>query len=190
MNERFTVVYDACVLYSAPLRDLLVRLAGTGLFRAKWTDKIHEEWMDALLKTRPHIKRDALERTRALMDKAVPDCLIEGYESLAETLSLPDPDDRHVLAAAIKAGAQTIVTINLTDFPTAALAGWNMQAQHPDDFAIHLLGLDAAAVYNVVREQRASLKNPTMTAEQIIDVLERQGMTQLAAHLRTAIDLL
>ena len=118
---RFVVVFDACVLYPAPMRDILIRLATAGLFAAKWTDRIHDEWTRNLLAQRPDLA-DALERTRSLMDQAVPDCLVEGYESLIEGLSLPDPDDRHVLAAAIRAGAQTIVTINLKDFPALSLA--------------------------------------------------------------------
>lgn len=190
MTAPFTVVYDACVLYSAPLRDFLIRLAMTGLFHAKWTDRIHEEWIKAVLRTRPHIKRDALARVRQLMDQAVPDSLVRDHEALAEGLALPDPDDRHVLAAAIKVEAQTIVTINLRDFPAAALTKWNVEAQHPDDFIIRLMELDAGAVFGVARVQRESLRNPAMTPMQFVEMLECQGLTQTASRLRDDIALL
>ena len=105
----YVVVYDACVLYPAPLRDFLMHLALTELFQARWSDAIHDEWIRNVLADRPNL-RSRLQRTRTLMDKAVPDSLVTGYEPLNEKLDLPDPDDRHVLAAAIRCGAQAIVT--------------------------------------------------------------------------------
>src|SRR6185295_3578619 len=101
----FTVVYDACVLYPAPLRDLLMRLALTDLFRARWSDDIHEEWITNLLANRPDLTREQLERTRTLMNAHVRDCIVQGYRDLIDGLDLPDPNDRHVLAAAIRARA-------------------------------------------------------------------------------------
>ena len=97
--SRYTVVYDACVLYPAPLRDFLLELAMTQLFRAKWTDEIHDEWIRNVLKNRPDLTPEQLARTRALMDAAVMDCLVDGYQALVPALALPDEDDRHVLAA-------------------------------------------------------------------------------------------
>ena len=117
----FVAVLDACVLYPAPLRDLLLRLALTDLFRARWTDRIHEEWIQSLLSKRPDLSRERLQRTRGLMDRTVPDCLVTGFEELIETLVLPDPDDRHVLAAAIRSQAGVIVTYNIRDFPEEVL---------------------------------------------------------------------
>ena len=120
-NQELIAVYDACVLYPAPLRDLLIRLARTGLFRARWTDLIHDEWIRNVLGNRSDLTAEQLERTRQLMNAAVRDCLVTGYEHRIEDLNLPDPDDRHVLAAALEAQAQVIVTYNLRDFPTSAL---------------------------------------------------------------------
>ena len=110
------------MLYPAPLRDFLMWLALTDLFRARWTNEIHEEWMQSVLKNRSDLKREQLERTRDMMNSHVRDCLVTGHESLIETITLPDPGDRHVVAAAIKSGASLIVTFNLKDFPTSALA--------------------------------------------------------------------
>lgn len=135
---RFTVLYDACVLYPAPLRDLLMRLATTDLFQARWTAAIHDEWTNAVLVGRPEL-RTQLERTRQLMDAHVLDCLVTGYEPLIEMLDLPDPNDRHVLAAAIVGRVDLVVTKNLKDFPAKRLAPFGIEAQHPDAFVRNLL---------------------------------------------------
>lgn len=108
----FTAVYDACVLYPAPLRDFLMWLGLSGRFRARWSAHIHDEWQRNLLKNRPDLTKEQLRRTASLMDTAIPDGLVHGYEELINGLTLPDPDDRHVLAAAIRCNASVIVTFN------------------------------------------------------------------------------
>ena len=90
----FVVIYDACVLYPAPLRDLLVRVAQAGVVRARWTTEILDECFRSILKQRPELQPQALVRTRELMTQAVADCMVEGYEPLIAGLTLPDPDDR------------------------------------------------------------------------------------------------
>jgi hypothetical protein len=186
----FTALYDACVLYPAPLRDLLMWLALTDLFRARWTNAIHEEWMRNVLKSRPDLTRAQLERTRDLMNANVRDCLVTGYEDLIDAVTLPDPDDRHVLAAAIRGRADVIVTFDLDDFPADAIQPYGVDAQHPDDFVTHLLDLAPTAVYRAVKRQREALKNPPKTPEELLETLERQRLVQTVARLRTAIDLL
>jgi predicted nucleic acid-binding protein len=186
----FTALYDACVLYPAPLRDLLMWLALTDLFRARWTNAIHEEWMRNVLKDRPDLTRAQLERTRDLMNAHVRDCLVTGYEDLIDAVTLPDPDDRHVLAAAIRGRADVIVTFDLDDFPADAIQPYGIDAQHPDDFVTHLLDLAPTTVYRAVKRQREALKNPTKTPEELLETLERQRLVQTVARLRTAIDLL
>jgi len=118
MNSHFTVVYDACVLYPAPLRDLLMRLALTDMFRARWSNQIHDEWIESVLRDRPDLRREALEKTRTLMNSNVRDCLVTGYEHLIPSIHLPDPRDRHVGAAAIHCGANLIVMAISRTFPT------------------------------------------------------------------------
>ena len=127
----FTALYDACVLYPAPLRDLLMHLALTDLFRAKWTNAIHDEWMRNVLTNRSDLTAAQLGRTRDLMNAHVRDALVENYEPLIPALTLPDADDRHVLAAAIRGRADVIVTFNLSDFPKAALDPYGIAAQRP-----------------------------------------------------------
>jgi len=180
----FTALYDACVLYPAPLRDLLMRLALTDRFRAKWTNDIHEEWMSNLLKNRPDLTRVRLERTRDFMNNSVRDGLVEGYHYLIPGLALPDENDRHVVAAAMHARADVIVTFNLKDFPRDVLAPLHIEAQHPDEFICHLIDLDKAAVVIAAQKCRAALKNPPKSAEDYLDTLERQSLPNTVAALR------
>ena len=182
--NRFTVVYDACVLYPAPLRDLLMRLALTDLYRARWSDQIHEEWMTAVLRNRPDLPRAQLERTRSLMNAHVRDALVDGHQPLIPSLELPDPDDRHVLAVAIKCGADLIITFNLDDFPEPALAGYGIGACHPDLFLVDQLNLDVERVYMAMRQHRASLRNPPKTVEEYLVTLEEQGLSRFSQAVR------
>lgn len=188
--SNFVAVYDACVLYPAPLRDLLMRLALTGLYRARWTERIHDEWITALLRNRADLSPEALDWTRQQMNSAVPDCLISGYEGLESGLVLPDPNDRHVLAAAILCRAGTIVTYNLKDFPDAVLAPYGIAAQHPDQFIEHAFDLSPSAVCTAVRSHRASLRNPARSVEELFDTYLTQGLATTVAALRSSAELL
>ncbi|MDE2789141.1 MAG: PIN domain-containing protein [Paracoccaceae bacterium] len=137
----FTALLDANILYPAPVRNIFLQLAADDLFRAKWTDDIHREWIDALVRNEPYRDRAALERTRHLMDQATRDCLVTGYESLIPALDLPDPDDRHVLAAAIIGRCDVIVTCNLNDFPEPAITAYGIGVQHPNEVLTNQLAL-------------------------------------------------
>jgi len=180
----FTALFDANVLYPSELRNLLMHLALTGLFRAKWTAAIHEEWIAALLEQRPDLSREKLMRTRTLMDKHAIDSLVTGYEDLIPSLQLPDPNDRHVLAAAIRARADVIVTLNTRDFPGKTLGPLEMEAQHPDQFILRLLDLSPGLVVKAAQDHQQSLKNPAMCVETYLGMLERQGLIQTVAVLR------
>ena len=184
MSSHFTVVYDACVLYPAPLRDLLMHLALSDLYRARWSDRIHDEWTRNVLASRPDLTQDQLNRTRQLMNAHVRDSLVTGFEYLIPSISLPDPDDRHVAAAAIHSGASLIVTFNLKDFPAKALKPYNLAAQHPDDFIVDLLDLHPAGVLEAAASHRRSLKNPPKAADVYLDTLLAQGLTQSVALMR------
>ncbi|HEX6615832.1 MAG TPA: PIN domain-containing protein [Gemmatimonadales bacterium] len=180
----FVVIYDACVLYPAALRDLLIRLAAAGTVRARWSDTILDEAFQNIRRNRPDLDPERLERTRVRMIRAVPDCLVTGYEGLVPGLKLPDESDRHVLAAAIRAGAQVIVTFNLKHFPEGVLAEYNMEAKHPDDFVVETIDLAPAAVIRIVTEQAAALKCPPISISQLLDTLREQRLAQSVARLR------
>jgi hypothetical protein len=186
----FVAVFDACVLYPAPVRDLLMRLALTDLFRARWTDRIHDEWVRNVLADRPDLTPAQLDRTRALMNKAVPDCLVTGYEGLMERIELPDADDRHVLAAAIRCQAGVIVTYNQRDFPQAVLAPYGIEAQHPDEFVTHLFDLDPGSVCAAVRDQRTALINPPRTVDELLETFLGLQLVETVAQLGTMRELL
>ncbi len=137
----FVVLYDANVLYPSTLRHLLIRIAQAGLVQAKWTDQILDEGFSNLAKNRPYLDPARLARTRELMTRAVRHCLVTGFEPLVDALTLPDPGDCHVLAAALKARAQVIVTHILRDFPASALEPWDMEVKSPDDFVLDQIDL-------------------------------------------------
>lgn len=186
----FKVIYDANVLYPAPLRDLLMWVALQDVVLARWTDEIHEEWIKRVLANRADLKREQLERTRQKMNAHVRDCLVTDYQQLIPALQLPDPDDRHVLAAAIKAGASVIVTFNEKDFPADALDPYGIEAQHPDDFLVYQFDLNKAAICNAVRLQRASLKNPAKSVQELLDTFAAQQLPTFVERLRQFQDLL
>ena len=179
----FVVVYDACVLHPAPIRDLLVRIENTGIVRARWSERILDECFYSILERRPDLSPGALSRTRELMCDAVPDCLVKGFEHLEAGLQLPDAKDTHVLAAAIRAGAQAIVTFNLKDFPDHVLERYDMEAKHPDEFVVDSIDLAPAAIARCVTEQAAACRNPELTIEQVLDTLRGAGLAQSVARL-------
>jgi predicted nucleic acid-binding protein len=185
-----TVVYDACVLYPATLRDLLIELATTKLFRARWSDTIHDEWMRNILANKPHLQRQQLERTRSLMDVAVPGSVVAGFKELIPKLELPDPDDRHVLAVALQSEAQAIITFNLSDFPARALEPFGLEAIHPDTFLTQLLTLDALRVVQAIHTTRTRLRNPPREVDEHLERLEGQGLVRTVAQLTPYRDLL
>ncbi|HQC98283.1 MAG TPA: PIN domain-containing protein [Aquabacterium sp.] len=184
-SSQYTAVLDANTLYPAPLRDLLLSLAVDSLYHARWTARIHEEWVRNLARNRPELEVQ-LGALVELMNRSVPDCLVENYEGLIAGLVLPDPDDRHVLAAAIAGHADAIVTFNLKDFPADALDAHQIEAIHPDDFVLNQLELRPYEALAAVKKMRARLNRPPQTAAELIATLERSGLPASATHLRQA----
>jgi hypothetical protein len=182
--EPLVAVYDACVLYPSFLRDFLVRLAihgrRQGVLRAKWTGRIHREWIGAVLRARPDL-RAALRRTRQLMDRHVRGCRVRGYERWEQRLLLPDADDRHVLAAALACVADAIVTFNTRDFPPEALAPFHVVAVEPDTFVYQFL--ESGIALAAAAEHRASLSRPPLSASEYLDALARNRLPGTAAVL-------
>lgn len=181
----FVVVYDACVLYPSATRDLLIRLAQAGMVHARWTETILDETFRALQRTRTDITTEQIRRLRELMLASVRDCLVVGHEPLVDMVELPDPDDRHVLAAAIRSRAQVIVTDNTKDFPVVALEPWNVETRTADQFVVDQIHLDRSIVYGEVQRIADSWRKPAGTVADVLDQLERSGLHQTVALLRS-----
>ena len=184
MGGSFCAFLDASVLYPVSLRNLLMRLTLAGLYQARWSAHVHEEWIRSVLRDHPHIPAARLHELRDAMDERAEDSLVTGYEALIESLTLPDPNDRHVLAAAIVTGADVIVTCNLRDFPEAALDQYNIEAQHPDEFIRHMLDLSPVMVVDAVRRQQASLLKPPVGMKELLALFERLGLAETVIELR------
>ncbi|HVS38593.1 MAG TPA: PIN domain-containing protein [Gemmataceae bacterium] len=185
-----TALYDANVLYPAPVRDLFMWLAQVDLVQAKWSAAIHDEWIRNLLANRNDLTREQLERTRDRMNRHAGDCLVTGYEHLIPTLTDIDQGDRHVVAAAIVGGVDVIVTRNLRHFPAEALARHRLQSQDPDEFVVELLGLDPEAVCKAVHLQRVNLRNPPRTVDELLEAFIRNELLRTAEQLRRHADIL
>ena len=142
---------------------------------------------ESILRRRPDLDATRLERTRELMCKTVPDCIVTGFEHLINYISLPDGNDRHVVAAAIHANAQTIVTFNLDDFPEKELDSYGIEAQHPDDFLVGLINLSPASVVTAFIEQVADLRQPIQTRQAILDRLHQIGLIRTANNISSLI---
>jgi predicted nucleic acid-binding protein len=187
MIPNFTVVYDACVLYPNTLRDLLMELAVRDLYRAKWTDEIHDEWIRNLKQNKPDLLLEKLYRVRDLMNANVRDCLVTDYQWLIDSLKLPDANDRHVLAAAIKAKAEVIVTTNLKDFPKSELDKYDIEAQHQDTFITNLIDLHPVQVIEAVEKCHRRRKKPPCSFEEYLMLLQKQELPNTVSMIKNLI---
>ncbi|MCW1410784.1 MULTISPECIES: PIN domain-containing protein [Rhizobium] len=180
-------VYDACVLYPFHLRNVLIQCAFDGLVEARWTDDIHDEWMRNLAANTPALPIERLIATRDRMKAVLPEADVANYRSLIADLELPDPDDRHVLAAAIAGKASVIVTWNLKDFPTRDLRPYGVTSQSPDDFLADLHSAFPNALISSVRRARHNLRKTTPSVEAFVDTLEQSGLKNFSGVLRRKI---
>ena len=183
MISTFTAFFDANVFYGTWLRSLIMQLAQTKMFRARWSAEIHNEWIRNLLQKRPDLDRNAIENISRLMDRAVLDALVIGYEPLIPALNLPDANDRHVLAAAITCRASCIVTFNLADFPLSVLEPFGLHAVHPDKFLLDVESLSPSEFASAVKDDLGHYIAPPKSVAEYADALRRAGIPQTAAHI-------
>ena len=176
-------VVDANILVPNILRDVFVSLAFERVYAARWTEHIHEEWTRNVVKLRPDIQLSSMHKVRRLMDANIRNSLVTGYEPLIETLDLPDPNDRHVLAAAIVAGASFIVTNNIKDFPAALLDNYGVQTRKTDAFLCDLWPDNAPEIVAALQQQRARLRNPALSPGEFLVALRRQRLNQFVDAL-------
>ncbi|GGX67848.1 hypothetical protein GCM10007385_41320 [Tateyamaria omphalii] len=176
--DRFTALIDACVLGGALRRNMLLSLAEAGLFRPRWSARILLETQKAI----SQITKGATDgsRQRLAIEAAFPEALVTGYEVFESKLELPDPDDNHVLAAAISTSASVIVTDNLADFPAEVLAPHAIDAISADDFIADTIELDPSEAILSLRRMRARFENPAIDVPALIHKSEAQGLLQVA----------
>lgn len=189
-QKHYVALLDANVLYPAPIRDLLLQLAVTDIFHARWTDDIHEEWINALLRNEPFRTREQLDKIKNLMNMATRDSLITGHHTLIDSVKLPDLNDRHVLSAAIIGKCNVIITQNQKDFPLEELRKYGLETQHPDIFLLHHLHYFKEIFLNAVFKIRARLKNPPYTIADYLYHLEKCGLKSLSHELAKYKDFL
>lgn len=189
VSDRFVVVVDANVLYPYRVRDALLRFAEAGLFRARWSPAIFDEWRRSLLARRPELEISIEAQIKA-MGRAFPESCVTGGDALIASLDLPDADDRHVLATAIRTGAEHIDTENLKDFPEAALEPFGITAVTADDFLSSTFELYPGDAFRAMRIMRRAYGNPRFSPGEFIFDLQAKGLPKLASMLKQSIDLL
>jgi hypothetical protein len=177
---RYVAVLDACVLVPIALADTLLRVAEKGLYRPLWSERILTEAQAATEEVHPGI--DAGKRF-AQMREAFDDAMVAGWEELEGELSLPDEDDRHVVAAAIRAGAHGIISANVKDFPATALGPLGLEVVHPDDFLLDQLDLTPPTIEQVIQEQAAHTRRPPLTPRDLAALLGRAGAPGFADEI-------
>ncbi len=176
---------NTSVLFSPAVRDLLLQCAEAGLYQARWSKEVLVELQRALIKRRPDIGEARISRLVSLMTTNFERALVTGHERWVQEIDLPDPNDRHVLAAAIESGCTSIVTLNIRDFPAAALQPYGVAALPPDQFLLGLLIENADALIASAATIRRRLESPPITAERYLEILRHRGLTQLSDALET-----
>ena len=172
MVARVKAVLDACVLYPAALRDTLLRVARAGFYDAYWSEQILEEVRRNL--TAEDLSLEQWHHLRNKLTVAFPEAIVTGHEHLIDTMP-NHPKDRHVLAAAVAAGAQVIVTSNLRDFPEAALKPFSVEALSPDAFLVQLFRQDSNGMTQVVVDQAHDLRRPPKSVSEVLDMLAKHA---------------
>ncbi|MCG8403482.1 MAG: PIN domain-containing protein [Firmicutes bacterium] len=187
--DRFTVILDANVLYPFTTRDVLLTLARAGMFRARWSETIVDEWVRSLLSNRPDLE-EPIRQTVVQMVEKFPQAIVTGFEPLIAGLQLPDANDRHVLAAAIEVGAHQIVTSNTRDFPASALEPHGISATQPDDFIAGTIELYPDDAVDALRIMRERYNSPPVGKDDLLGRLVRSNLPKTAALLRPHIESL
>lgn len=187
--DRFIVVLDANVLYPFRMRDALLRFAEAGLFRARWSQMILDEWINSLIKNKPEFEENISSQITAI-HRSFPEGLIDGFEDLIDSIKLPDPNDRHVVAAGIVADAEHIVTENLKDFPDDAISKYGIEAVSADDFLASTFELYPEAATSALNKMRNAYRNPTMSPAFFLTDLQANGMPKLVSLAKQYIDVL
>ncbi|WOQ17868.1 PIN domain-containing protein [Raineyella sp. W15-4] len=181
---RFSALLDACVLVPIALTDTLLRLAEAGLYRPLWSTAILDEMVEAIEEIHPDLRPGRARHRADQMQGAFEDATVTGWEPLLAGIDLPDPDDRHVVAAAQRGRADVIVTANLSDFPEPILNALDIEIQSPDEFLLNQLDLDAGRTMRVLHEQASATRIPSITVEELLRHLARCGVPEFSEAAR------
>jgi predicted nucleic acid-binding protein len=179
-------VLDACVLFPNVLRDTLLTIAEEELYRPMWSEAIFAELRRNIVAKRG-VAAEAIDRTLAVMDSAFDGAMVDGWQGIADVLELPDPDDRHVLAAAIVGQADVIVTLNLRDFPQKRLGRHGIEAVHPSRFLLSLLDVAPRQIIGALKDQIARYRKPPMDMGELLSRLDRCGLSDFTEEVRRLI---
>ena len=180
-SVRFTAVLDTNVVYPIIIRDILFWFAHYDLYTPKWSEHIFDEWK-RVMKEKGVSEEQANTRTEKA-NSAFPDALVQNYQGLIEHLELPDEDDRHVLAAAIKTNANLIVTNNIKDFPKEYLQSFSLNAKTADDFLTDIIDLNPEHAIAAFKEMVLNKKNPRLDEFEVLDQLRNAGLKDTANYL-------
>jgi hypothetical protein len=181
--EPSVAIFDACILYPFHLRNIVVQIAVDRLVDARWTDEIHDEWIRSLVADTPAIPIERLQITRRLMNDALPGAIVTGYQRHIQAVTLPDPDDRHVVAAGIAGGASIILTWNLRDFPAREMKKHGLRRQTPDAFLVDLCDQAPDLTLASLANARRNLSKTRVSASDFVNIVKNQGLIQLSARI-------
>lgn len=180
-SVKFTCVLDTNVIYPIEVRDLLFWFAHYELYTPKWSAHIFDEWKDVM--ARNGVPNEEILKRVEKANMAFPDALVKNYEALIDSLDLPDPKDRHVLAAAIKTNANLIVTNNLEDFPADVLESYGMSAKSADDFLTDIIDLNPEKAIEAYKRLVLDRRNPDLDEYQVLEILRKIGLTETGNYL-------
>ena len=180
-SVRFTAVLDTNVIYPVIIRELLFWFAHYDMYTPKWSRHIFDEWKSVM--ERKGVFPEESDKRVLKANLAFPDALVLNYESLIEHLSLPDENDRHVLAAAIKTNAHVIVSNNIKDFPKEILGKYGLKIKTPDDFLTDIIDLNGEKAIEAFKEMVMNKKDPDLDEYEVLDCLRRNGLYDTANYL-------
>jgi len=182
-SSRFTAVLDANVLFPIVLRDYLIWLSIYDLYTPKWSGKLLEEFVSIFQKRKMNLSTKQIHRQVQLLNKACPNALVEKYEKLVSSVNLPDENDRHVVAAAIKCNANVIVTYNHKDFPEKYLDSVGLSAVNPDSFIADMIDLSPEKCCDAFREMVLAKNKPPYEENEYLEILRNNNLIQTADEL-------
>jgi predicted nucleic acid-binding protein len=177
----FPAFFDTCTLYGSTLNDLLLWLAEGGAFRPLWSEGVMTELRKNLVEA-GHAPA-LVDKRVGTMRAAFPDAMVDGYEELIDGMTC-DEKDRHVLAAAVRANAEVLVTFNVRDFPSGSVDAYDIEIVHPDVFLLDQLDLYPRLTLDTVRRLVEIYDAPPVSVNELLEMLDRSGVPRFVEEIR------